>query len=173
MLSDSLPVRLRQSDIRPLARPGHSEPDFVFFAKESPLPIFGSIELKRADSQILTTPRKQIVTLSRTASTALQQAMAYTRQMRPVITANEFVFVGSDAFVFVIMGMSTELGAKVTTAILEDQFRHLIPDNCKILPYDTLLRLFEQAILPRLVLLVPATIEVVEYTHGPSGGCGL
>jgi len=171
ILSESLPLRLLPSDIHPLARPGRSEPDFMFFARESAMPVFGSIEIKRADSPILTLPRKQIITLSRTASTALQQAREYTRQKQPIVSLHDTLFVGGATFVFVIMGLSDEIITKVTSAVLEEQFRRLVPRGCQILPYDTLLRLFERATPPRVILLVPATYK--ESSPGGSGFCGL
>ena len=64
VLSRTLPLGLKSSDIIPRGRPGRSEPDFIFHHKQpSLIPSYGVIEIKRADSSILTRPRKRVYKL--------------------------------------------------------------------------------------------------------------
>jgi hypothetical protein len=78
VLSRSLPLRLSPSEIVPLVRPGQSEADFIFYQRSQALITgFGVIELKRHDSRVLTSPRKDLVILTREADTAIRQASQY------------------------------------------------------------------------------------------------
>jgi Shedu protein SduA, C-terminal len=83
VLSESLPLRIEPQDIQALARPGLTEPDFIFYPRAlQPIPFCGVIELKRPDSKIITIPRKNVAMLSRDAQTAARQGMQYAVQLR-------------------------------------------------------------------------------------------
>lgn len=156
ILSNSLPLRLEAGDIQPLARPGRSEPDFVIVPRSTGRPdIYGVIELKRPDSRILSKPRKGVIILSRDAQTAVSQGESYLRD-RPtsLVADHRMLILGNRGQIFVIMGLSTELSAK-----LGDELRlgvPALPANCNLIPYDTLLALFKASIPPQVMVLVPA-----------------
>src|ERR1051326_9155833 len=92
ILSESLPLRLKPSQIVPLGRPGRSEPDFVFYPDPSAGAIssYGVIELKRPSTSILSAPRRQVLKLSSDAETAHAQAKLYAAELsRQLYTAPE------------------------------------------------------------------------------------
>src|SRR4051812_17734462 len=116
VLSQSLPLRLSPSDYQPLARPGKSDPDFIFYPRApGPVHSFGVIELKRPDTTLLTVPRRNVVLLSRDAATAVAQAQRYCRELEARLatwlTSN--MIIGSNSYTFVIAGMSDELVRKL------------------------------------------------------------
>lgn len=166
IFSESLGLRLEPDDIHALGRPGRSEPDFIFYPKQGPFPCYGIIELKRADSLILSAPRKKILTLSRDAATAVAQATSYSRHLNNwiKIDSHSGLFVGSPAQLFVIMGLTAELRSKLTAEIHQMYIDALLPENCKIIPYDLLFRLFQRTVPPRLIVLAPLTVRYSEQT---------
>ena len=157
ILSRSLPVRIHEADVVPLARPGRPEPDFVFFptTSSSPLSPYGVIELKRADTSLVRIPRKDVLTLSADASAAIAQARKYATELGTdlITRPEEIVIIGNSLHLFVIAGMSDELARKVTNEMLQQQYRDLLPGQCQIIPYDTLLRAFEAGIPPAIHIL--------------------
>lgn len=157
VLSLSLPLRLEPQDIMPLARPGESEPDFIFYPKKlTPPPFYGVIEIKRPDSKIVTIARSNIAILSRDAATAIEQATSYSDTVRSaIIKRDNIFFLGNESYIFVIMGLISELKSKLVNSFRWDMIQSKLPPNLKILPYDSLLKLFEQQIPPRLHVLVP------------------
>lgn len=165
ILSRALPLALSPDDIKPLATPGRTEPDFIFYPyKMTPVPFYGAVELKTPQSKILTIPRREIVTLSRTAATAVQQAFVYTQALeRSLISPNDTLIVGGRSFVFVIMGLSSELARKLGSDLLKEQFAKLVPPGCQIIPYDVLLQLFSQSVPPRVFFLVPTVAMEQDY----------
>lgn len=160
VLSTALPLRLEPTDIRPLGRPGRSEPDFVFFGREAtPIPSYGVIELKKPSSEIISVTRSNIAILSRDAQTAVAQAAVYaSTKSHFVIPDSEQapLFIGSPANLFVIMGMSAEIASKLGVQIYREIIEKQLPPNLKLIPFDTLLRSFESALPRRIHLLVPA-----------------
>lgn len=153
ILSRSLPFRLEPQDIIPLARPGRTEPDFIFYPKElSTLPFYGLIELKRPDSKIVTLTRAKVAILSRDAATAIQQAIFYDSSVKK--SAN-ILFLGNNSHIFVIMGMTSELQAKLDSSLREMILSNL-PKNVQIIPYDYLLAIFEKTLPRKFHVLVPA-----------------
>lgn len=159
ILSRSLPLRLEPSEIVPLGRPGRSEPDFVAFpGRDGPLNGYGIIELKRPDSRILTQPRKGVLMLSRDAQTAVSQCQVYGRQiLSPAGEDSHLLMLGNRQYVFVIMGLSEELASGLSSQLYADQIGGLLPDNCQLIPYDTLFQTFQSSIPPQLLVLVPDT----------------
>lgn len=156
IFSSSLPVRIHEDDIRPLARPGRAEPDFLFFPKRpSPLSSFGVIELKRADTRLIRIPRRDVLSLSPDATDAIAQARKYAMEFKAkvIVRPDELLVIGNEMHVFVIAGMSDEIASKVGNEILRAQFANLLPGNCRIIPFDTLLASFESRITPAVHLL--------------------
>ncbi|MGH9635802.1 MAG: Shedu anti-phage system protein SduA domain-containing protein [Candidatus Angelobacter sp.] len=159
VLSMSLPLRLAPQDILALGRPGRSEPDFVFYAKNlEPLPTYGVIEIKRPDSKVITLTRSNAAILSRDAETAIQQAMDYslTQQRNHLQPRQDSILIlGNQAHLFVIMGMSTEFGRKLSVELYKEMIEKRLPQNLRLIPYDTLLKRFEGQVPTPLLVLVP------------------
>ena len=173
ILSESLPLRLKPSQIVPLGRPGRSEPDFVFYPdRDSSVPSsYGVIELKRPSTPILTAPRREVIKLSSDADTAHAQAKLYAAKMsRELYAAPErLLAVGSRAHIFLIVGNSNEIRAKIVTDIHKQQFDGLLPAGVELLPYDTLFRMFEKRVPPRVHVVVPASYALIASDERPSG----
>jgi len=158
VLSRALPLRLEPTDIQPLARPGKSDPDFIFYPRSSgPLGSFGVIELKRPDTTLITKPRKGVVLLSRDVSTAVAQAQRYSRELRaklaPRLTSN--LILGANDYVFIVAGLSDELVTKLTPGMLHETLESLLPTRCQIIPYDQLFERFESSLHLNIVYLTP------------------
>ena len=166
VLSMSLPLRLDPADIVPMARPGRSEPDFVFYPQTiRPVPFYGIIELKRPDTKIVSITRSNIALLSRDAETAVQQAHLFARSpgnLVPIERSDKMLFLGNRAHMFVIMGRSQELTEKLGVEIYNEMIQQRLPQNLQILPYDTLLKRFESRLAPRILFLVAAQ-ETYEF----------
>jgi hypothetical protein len=156
---ESLPLKIHPGDIEPLARPGHAESDFVLFPhRRDPLTPSGLIEIKRRDTRILRVPRRDVLRLSSDAATALAQAQKYalTYNSQAITRPDELVVLGNNYHIFIIAGMSTEIAAKVTTDLLKAQFKSLLPTGVHLIPYDTLLTIFESKLPPRIHILQTA-----------------
>ncbi len=155
----ALPLRLEPADIVPLGRPGRTEPDFIFFPKQTlPIPYYGVIELKKPSSPIVTVTRSNVAILSRDAETAISQAEKYSQDITcfaPVIGASLPVFLGNRAHLFVVMGMSSDLSARLATDVYRDMVSKRLPPNLQLMPFDTLLANFESVALPQIHVLVP------------------
>ena len=156
VFSLSLPLRLEPQGIIPLARPGKSEPDFIFYPKKlTPPPFYGVIEIKRPDSKIVTISRSNIAILTRDTETAIEQAKFYGGTVREAIMkSDKILFLGNELYMFVIMGLTSELNSKLHNGFLHDMIQPKLPHNLQILPYDYLLKRFEQEIPPKLHVLV-------------------
>jgi Domain of unknown function (DUF4263) len=153
ILSESLPLRVDVSQIAARGRPGRSEADFVIYPENLMLPSpYGVIEIKRPSTQLLTLPRKDVLRLSADADTAYAQARKYARDLdRELHTLpGSTVAIGGTLHIFLIMGLSDELTAKVTNSLLREQFSGLLPAGVQLLPYDTILRLLERRIPPQI-----------------------
>ncbi len=159
VLSTALPLRLSPSDIIPLGRPGRSEPDFIFYPRDTnPIDFYGVIELKRPDQKIATIKRKNVAILTSDARTAIAQTQQYIHSVPEVIRiplAGGNLFLGNDRYLFVIMGMQSK------EKILQPShapFREMIdlPGNLRILPYDSLLKSFEKQNFNQLQVLIPS-----------------
>jgi hypothetical protein len=157
VFSRSLPLRLAPREITPLARPGLSEPDFIFFQKvRGILTAYGVIELKRPDSRILTMPRKDLILLTREADTAVKQAQKYAGA---IMLSEQALFIGAPLHLFVIMGLTNEILSAFATEAATSQMSGLVPSGCQILPYDELLRRFEATLPKHIHILVPVTTD--------------
>ncbi len=158
VLSRALPLRIEPFDIVPLGRPGRTEPDFIFYPQENTRPpLFGMFELKRPDSQIVTLTRSNVAQLSRDAETAVQQLCQYEQQARSIIPAalDTTLFIGNQAYLFAIMGRSSELIEKLSNDLYREMIRKRLPGNLQILPYDILLKRFELSLPQKILVLVP------------------
>lgn len=160
VISESLPLRLQPGDIIPKGRPGISEPDFIFYPQRqlSPYP-YGVIELKRPSSTILNTPRKNVLTLASDVHTALAQGVLYADQLERdlIMRMDQVAILGSERHIFVILGMSSEIARKVTNELLKKQFERLMPAGMRLIPYDSLFRLFSERIPPLIQFAIPLT----------------
>ena len=153
VLSRSLPLRLDPREIIARATPGKSEADFIFYQRiGGTVSAYGTIELKRPDSRILTFPRKDVVLLTRDADTAIKQAEKYAKS---IMLPNDTLFLGCSQYLFVIMGLSSELTHAFAKDIAQAQFNRLLPERCQLLPYDILLRRFESTLPAHCIVLVP------------------
>lgn len=154
VLSRSLPLRLDPREIIPCATPGKSEADFIFYQRiGGTVSAYGTIELKRPDSKILTFPRKDLILLTRDADTAIKQAEKYAKS---IVLPNDVLFLGCPQYLFVIMGLSTELTAAFARDVERAEIDRLLPPRCQLLPYDTLLQRFESTLPKQVIVLVPA-----------------
>lgn len=158
VLSEALPLRLSPTEIRPLARPGRSEPDFIIVPKSGRgLESVGVIELKRPSTSLLTTPRKGIALLSRDVATAVAQGRHYCRQLRAelALSLSQTLVISNSDYVFVIAGLTDEVTRKLNSLALYDDLRAQLPGGCQVIPYDELLRRFDDTLPPRTFMLVP------------------
>jgi hypothetical protein len=157
ILSISLPLKLEPRDIIPLARQGVTEPDFIFYPKRiTPTPFYGVIELKKPDSKIVTVTRSNVAILSRDADTAIEQTKAYSDS---IMKRDNVLFLGNNLYLFVIMGMSTDITSKLSSSLHHEMIQNKLPKNLQILPYDYLYQRFDQEIPPKLHVLVPDVID--------------
>jgi hypothetical protein len=139
ILSESLPVRVAPIDIIPMGTPGKSEPDFIFYPKSDKNPgNFGVIEIKRPDSIIATVTRKNIVTLSRDAETAVSQSEFYLHNISEstLVKPQNSLILGNKGWCFVIIGLSTQLQKVLINDSMVEQLERRIPTSCRLLPYD-------------------------------------
>jgi hypothetical protein len=157
VLSNSLPLRLLPQDIVPLGRPGRTEADFIFYPKQLvQRPTYGVVEIKRPDTKILRNTRKNACVLTTDAATAVAQAESYARRLTAALAKDigTSLFVGNPAHIFLIMGLSEELAARLLSDLEREALETLFPKNSRLLPYDTLLQLFEESVPPLMVPLV-------------------
>jgi chromosomal replication initiation ATPase DnaA len=160
VLSRSLPLKLRETEIITLGRAGRTEPDLVFYAQGA-APIYGVIELKRPGSRIVTNPRENVVALSRDAATAVLQCSAYLEDQNAELIqrVDRLLVLGTQSFAFIIMGLSDELAATATTEFARRQLQSQIPANCQLIPYDTLLERFAASVPLRTMVLSPSRLR--------------
>jgi hypothetical protein len=161
ILSSALPLKIAAHDVRALARPGKSDPDFVFYPnKPTAFPTYGVIELKRPKDKIISVPRKEIVILSRNAATAIKQAEFYLAHLADrLLRRSQALMMGGTSYIFVIMGLSEELQRKIVTEVLSESFRKAVPKGCQIIPYDILFERFNESLPTRFILLSPYFFE--------------
>jgi hypothetical protein len=152
VFSRALPIQVSPNSIVPLARPGNADPDFVFYQRRfGRIQGYGVIEIKRPDSRILTSPRKDLVLLTRDAATAVGQAAKYASSL----DVERALVVGVQRHLFVIMGLSDELARVFASDVMSAQVERLSPD-CQIIPFDEVLRRFEDTLPERLMVLAPS-----------------
>lgn len=172
VLSMAMPLRIEPTDIVPLGRTGQTEPDFIFYPRnKSPVPYYGVIELKKPSSKIVTITRANVAVLTTDANTAIQQAATYSDEITrfaPALADQVPLLLGNRAHLFVVMGMSREISQKLATDLYRDIIAKQFPRNLQLLPFDTLLDLFESELPQRLYVLVPESIPFIEDIHHAS-----
>ena len=72
---------------------------------------------------------------------------------------DNILFLGNDSYIFVVMGMTSELTTKLSDSFFQEMIQSKLPRNLQILPYDYLYKRFEQEVPPKLHLLVPTLKE--------------
>ena len=140
ILTECLSLGIEPAQLIP-CRPGRAEADFYFYPRANdPLSRYGVIEIKRPNTGLLNTPRKDVIILSSDAATAVAQAQKYAIELGAEIrkTPARWLVLGSLHHIFVIAGMSAEIARKVTTELHSAQFRRLVPSNCRLIPFDVL-----------------------------------
>ncbi len=156
ILSNALPLQLSPADIIPQGRLGECGADFLIYPQPIPL-IYGAIELKRPDTVIVTVPRQDTIVLSRDSATALAQARETARRLQRRIDGSlPLCAIGGSEYLFLIVGVASDLQRKADTENMRRQLTELLPANCKLIPFDTLLNLFERTIPPIVYFLRPA-----------------
>lgn len=166
ILSEGLPLSLSPDDIIQKGRPGKSEADFIFYPSNSPLPVYGVIELKKPSTKILNLPRKNILRLSSSAQTALAQAKEYVKELERELLHHptQMLSLGNRVHAFIILGLSEEIAKKAAIDILKKQYQELLPKGFQLIPYDTLFNLFSARIQPQIYIFVPAHFKRKEAT---------
>ncbi|MCK4788308.1 MAG: hypothetical protein KAV87_31490, partial [Desulfobacteraceae bacterium] len=102
-----------------------------------------------------TRPRSDAVILTRDAQTAVTQTENYAARLgRQLIErADHAMFLGNARYTFVIMGLTDELTDGTAHSIFRLQEDGQLPPTCQIIPYDELLRRFDQAHTGRVMIL--------------------
>ncbi len=162
VLTPSLPLRLEPKDLVPLGRPGHTEPDFIFYPHDADtVDFYGVIELKRPDQRIATITRSNTAILTRDAQSAVAQAQQYIEVVPDLIQrplSSGHLFLGNDRYLFVIIGLTSQekIFDATQRTFLQSLRNQLQPfGNLQILPYDFLLKNFEKSIYRHIYILVP------------------
>jgi len=158
VLSEALPIHLSPTEIRPIARPGKSDPDFIIIPRSGRgLESVGVIELKRPSTSLLTSSRKGLALLSRDVATAVAQGKLYYSQLRAelALPISQNLVISNSDYIFIIAGLTDEITRKLDSVALYDQLRSQLPGGCQIIPYDELLRRFEDALPPMTFMLSP------------------
>jgi RES domain/Shedu protein SduA, C-terminal len=154
VLSRSLPVKVLPCDIVPLGRPGKSEPDFVIYPRSpSSLNIHGLIELKTNETKIFTKPRKNIITFSGTATTAIAQLLQYEQASELYYPVTQAISMASRSELFMIMGVSAQIARYESE--FNEQVKALLRDRIRLLTFDELLHNFEKSIPKPMTVLIP------------------
>lgn len=156
VLSRSLPLRLETSDILPLGRPGRSEPDFLIYpSSHLSIPTHGLVELKTNSARVTTRTRKNILSLTRDADTAVRQLQVYDRDYNSFSPVKRCVSFSSGSHLFVVMGMRQELLDLSSLPDLVGQIPDLFPSNVRFLGFDELFKAYESAVPLRSFILMP------------------
>jgi hypothetical protein len=103
--------------------------------------------------------------LTRDAETAVRQAQMYVKRpssFLPTELHRPSLFLGNAAFLFVIMGMSEELSRKLGNELYRESVREMLPSNLQLLPYDYILRRFEDQVPLQTYFLIPIAVELAE-----------
>jgi len=159
ILTNCLPIKIEPLNLIPCL-PGRAEADFYFYPQEdNTISTYGIIEIKRPKTNILTSPRKNVICLSSDASKAVAQAKKYALELEAQVAKikSNLLFIGNSLHMFIIAGLSNEIARKVTTDILKLQFQSLMPPGCMLITYDTLYKQLNAKIPPKILLVSPLT----------------
>lgn len=157
ILTECLSLGIAPAQLIP-CKPGRAEADFYFYPRANdPLSRYGVIEIKRPQTRILSTPRKDVILLSPDAATALAQAQKYAIELGASITRTpaQSLVLGSPHHLFVIAGMSTEIERKVTTELHSMQFHRLLPLDCRLFTFDQVRESLESRTPPVVHVVLP------------------
>jgi len=152
VLSRSLPLKLLPCDVLPLGRPGKSEPDFILCpgSPESES-LHGIVEIKTNTSRIVRRARRNVLTLSSDATTALRQALKYDQTYDDYAPIRRAVTLESANYLFVIMGQAKDIDPVVGE--LWEDFHELMRLPVRFVAYDDLFRSFSKSVPKPLLLL--------------------
>ena len=115
--------------------------------------FMGLFEIKRPSTSIISTPRANTVILSRAAETAIQQTESFLDGNPIIIPRNEkYLFLGNQKYMFIIIGRKGELITKLGE-LFQEMVSNRLPKNLQILPYDSLLTMFESRLRPKVLVL--------------------
>ncbi len=166
VITPSLPLRLEPKDLIAMARPGKTEPDFIFYPqKSSPIDFYGLIELKRPDQKIATVTRENVAILTRDAQTAVEQAKAYSQMLPdllPIELGTGHLILGNERYLFVVMGTTRDLIFQPGNELYHAMINNQLPGNLRIIPYDVLLKKFEDRYPPAVYFLVSESSGILE-----------
>ena len=71
-----LSLRLQPCDVLPLGRPGRTEPDFLIYpSSKAAVPTRGLVELKTHSIHVATVTRRNVLSLTRDAATAMGRSL--------------------------------------------------------------------------------------------------
>ncbi len=142
-LTRALPLRLQPWHLRPMGRPGRTEPDFIFVDDDPRWPTYGAVELKRADQPTIVRVRSADFILSRSAETAVAQLSRYAEDLEfgpdsPV--SRRALALGNRAHLFVIIGLSDHDSVRLLDEAT--QIRAVSRGHVQFLPFDTVYERF-------------------------------
>ena len=160
-LSASLPLKLLPCDIVPLGRPGQSEPDFLIYpGSDRSARLHGVIELKTPDARVVRQPRRNVLTLSDSAQTAVRQVLKYDQGYDTFAPMQRTVSFQAASHLFIIIGRASEL-MSIEPSLLGD-LKTLFPPGIRFLGFDELFHNLDRQLPKNVVVLAPRPIELRE-----------
>jgi hypothetical protein len=172
VISRALPLRLEPCDILPLGRPGRSEPDFLIYpGSNASIPTHGLVELKTNTARMTSVVRKNVLSLTRDAATAVNQLRVYDKDYDLFSPVKRCVSLSSASHLFVIMGLQQEITDLTGQPDLVRQLTELVPSNVRFLAFDELLAAYESGLSSRAFILVPdiSLRKEIEATEADDG----
>jgi CxxC-x17-CxxC domain-containing protein len=155
ILTDCLALGVEPADLRS-CRPGRAEADFYFLPQpDDPLSPYGVVEIKRPSTRLIVEPRKEVVSLSRDAATAVAQAAKYASELQVGADTppTRYLTLGTQAHICVVAGLGWEIARRIPVNVLEEQLRRLLPPGCRLVPFDVLYESLESKVPPQLHVL--------------------
>jgi len=154
VLSTALPLRLLPCDIVPMGRPGFTEPDFILHpGSRLSANLHGVVELKTNYSKLVRRPRKNVLTLTRDAATAIGQVLAYSGTLDTFAPDRRILALDTTSHLFVIMGAMSELEG-IEQSLLVD-LRRTLPSGVRFIGYDELFEAFSREVPKPVSILYP------------------
>jgi hypothetical protein len=161
VLSASLPLKLLPCDIVPLGRPGQSEPDFLIYpGSDRSASLHGIIELKTPDARVVRQPRRNVLSLSDSAQTAVRQVLKYDQGYDSFAPTQRTLSFQAASHLFIIIGRASEL-MSIEPSLLGD-LKTLFPPGIRFLGFDELFHNLGQQLPKSVVVLAPRPIEIPE-----------
>lgn len=160
VLSRSLPIKLLPCDIIPLGRPGKSEPDFIIHpGPNNSLKLHGIIEIKTPHSRVIRQPRRNVLSLSSDAQTAIRQVLKYDQCYDNYAPSRRTISFQSASHLFVIIGRTDKI-MTIEEELLSD-FRSLFPPGIRFLGFDELFHNFNEGLPRNIIVLQPKPMELL------------